>query len=128
MAGVMAICMEVMDRPWHWGVADCCTAACDVFARLHGVDPMARLRGRYSTRLGALRLITQGGGFERFIATECRIAGLIASSGAVGDVGVVRDGSGALALGVCTERGWVAKSERGLVAARMERAWSCRQQ
>lgn len=42
-----------MLRPWKWGEADCCTSACDAFLALWGVDPMAELRGAYTTEAGA---------------------------------------------------------------------------
>ena len=124
MARVIAVCMEVMDRPWQWGAADCCTAACDVFLRLHGVDPMEPLRGRYSTRLGAMRLIAQEGGFLAMGARLAARAGLAEVSGAPGDIGVVRDGLGRLALGIRTESGWVGKTERGFATVPgAVRAW-----
>ena len=63
MAPVMAVALDVMDRPWEWGEADCCTSVCDVFFRLYGIDPMACLRGKYSTKLGAIRKINSYGGF-----------------------------------------------------------------
>ena len=124
MARVMAVCLDVMDRPWRWGAADCCTAACDVFLRLYRVDPMEPLRGRYSTRLGAMRLIAQEGGFLAMGNRLAERAGLVRVDDAQpGDIGVIRDGSGALALGICTEFGWVGKSEQGLASSEMVRAW-----
>jgi hypothetical protein len=123
MARVMAVAMDVMDRPWQWGAADCCTAACDVFLRLHGIDPMEPLRGRYSSRLGALRLIAQEGGFLAMGDRLAARAGLVECEGAAGDIGVIRDATGVLALGIRTESGWVGKTERGLATAQMMRAW-----
>src|SRR5690606_23486075 len=52
---VMAEAERVMLRPFEWGPCDCCSAACNVFASLWGVDPMAPVRG-YSGPLGAARL------------------------------------------------------------------------
>ena len=124
MACVMAVCLDVMDRPWRWGAADCCTAACDVFLRLHGVDPMAPLRGRYSSRVGALRMIALEGGWQAMAQGLADRAGLVASGGRAGDIGLIRVGD-TLALGICTEVGWVGKSEQGLASSEMVRAWSC---
>jgi hypothetical protein len=119
----MAVCMEVMDRPWEWGAADCCTAACDVFLRLYGVDPMAPLRGRYSTRLGAMRLIAREGGMLAMAEGLAARAGLVASDGRAGDIGVVAFG-GQLALGICTGPVWQGKSERGMAPVhQFVRAW-----
>ena len=129
MGPVMATCMEVMDRPWEWGAADCCTAACDVFLRLYGIDPMTPLRGRYSSRVGALRVITQEGGWQAMAQGLADRAGLVASDGRAGDIGIVRTAEGDLALGICVARSvWVGKSERGLATVpKVLKAWACRQ-
>ena len=126
MALVMAVCLEVMDRPWRWGAADCCTAACDVFSRLHGVDPMQPLRGRYSSRVGAMRLVTQEGGWLTMGEKLARRAGLVASEGGAGDIGVIR-AEGQLALGICLAPGvWAAKDEAGMATVpEFVRAWAC---
>jgi hypothetical protein len=50
----MAAAERAMLRPFAWGAADCCTAACGAFADLHGFDPMADWRG-YRTAREALR-------------------------------------------------------------------------
>ena len=42
---VLAEVERVMSKPFAWGACDCCSAACDVFTRLWGVDPMASIRG-----------------------------------------------------------------------------------
>ena len=61
--------IDLVDRiyagPIVWGSSDCCTRACDVFAALHGVDPMAPLRGRYSSAAEALHMIRARGGWLR---------------------------------------------------------------
>ena len=127
MGPVMATCMEVMDRPWEWGAADCCTAACDVFLRLYGVDPMAQFRGRYSSRVGALRIIAQAGGFIDLAQGFARSSGLVASDGRVGDFGVILTGD-EMAFGIRTEFGWVGKSEGGLaVVSNFKGSWACHQ-
>lgn len=54
---------QAMCRPWSWGLADCCTAACDAFALMHGVDPMGPLRGRYATQAEATAAIRARGGW-----------------------------------------------------------------
>ena len=129
MARVLAVALEVMDRPWCWGEADCCTAACDVFARLHGVDPMAPLRGRYHSGARAARLIAQWGGWLAMGDGLAERAGLVrVACGQPGDIGIIRDAQGALALGIRTERGWAGKTRQGMALGHMEmRAWTCRQ-
>lgn len=124
---ILAACLEVMDRPWQWGAADCCTAACDVFQRLHGIDPMVPLRGRYSSRLGAARLIARHGGWLAMGDALAARAGLVVTDGRPGDLGLIDAGGGVLALGVCTAPGvWAGKSEAGMATVRsVRRAWSC---
>jgi len=66
------------DRPYDWNGSDCVTFAGDAVFVQTGVDPIEDVRGRYSTKLGALRVI-KNEGFDclgdmiadRF--TECRI-------------------------------------------------------
>ena len=125
MGPVMATCMEVMDRPWQWGAADCCTAACDVFLRLHGFDPMEPLRGRYTTRMGALRQIARCGGWLAMGNALAERAGLQhVPNGLPGDIGIIRDAQGVLALGIRTEMGWAGKTETGLATApQVVRVW-----
>ena len=123
---ILAACLDLMDRPWQWGVADCCTAACDVFARLHGIDPMAPLRGRYSTRLGAGRLIARHGGWQAMGDALAARSGLVVmEEGRPGDLGLIDAGGGTLALGICTAPGvWAGKSESGMATVYgARRAW-----
>lgn len=97
----MEAVLDVFQGPFVWGSGDCCTSACDVFARLHGVDPMGPLRGRYSTRAGALALIRDWGGWRRMTARLAGIAGLGPGRGAAGELGLIRLRDGfALAVGL----------------------------
>ena len=126
MGPVMGVCMEVMDRPWQWGAADCCTAACDVFLRLYGIDPMTPLRGRYSSRVGALRMIAQEGGWLKMTDSLAARSGLVhVPSEDPGNIGIVRTAEGDLALGICVSPSvWVGKSERGLATVpKVLRIW-----
>jgi len=126
MSSALAAVMAVMDRPWEWGAADCCTAACDVFARLHGVDPMAPLRGLYGTKAEAQAMIAREGGLDALAARLAAFSGLRLSEGQAGDIGVSGPGvaSGGRCLMICTGRGWAAKSPAGFVIVpRAERAW-----
>lgn len=119
----MAVCMDVMDRPWQWGVADCCTSACDVFHRLHGIDPMQSLRGSYSTRTGAVRAITSRGGWVKMSGDLARDAGLVEGTGVAGEIGLVMS-EGQLCLAVSTGAVWIGKSMTGLASVSVcERSW-----
>lgn len=120
----MSVALDVMDRPWDWGAADCCTAACDVFQRLHGVDPMASLRGRYTTRQGASRIIASYGGFLAMAEALALGSRLSPSFGDLGDIGVIEMDTGP-ALAVCVGADqWAGKTLTGLVTvASVIRCW-----
>lgn len=90
----------VMHGPWVWGSADCCTSACDVFQRLHGIDPMKPLRGRYASEAEAQALIRSFGGWRRMFRTLGAQAGLRAGVGAAGEIGLVREAGYSLAIGI----------------------------
>ncbi|MCA2014376.1 hypothetical protein LCM17_22995 [Cereibacter sphaeroides] len=99
--GVVAEAVDaVMHGPWVWGAADCCTSACDVFQRLHGIDPMAPLRGRYASEAEALALVRSFGGWRRMFRTLAAAAGLKPGVGAPGEVGLVRETGYSLAIGI----------------------------
>ncbi|MEC9433867.1 MAG: hypothetical protein VYD87_13270 [Pseudomonadota bacterium] len=119
MAGVaLAAVADVMSRPWAWGQADCCTAACDVFARLHGVDPMASLRGGYATRREAMRIIRSRGGWERMAAELAAAAGLRGGAGEPGEIGVTLNGARG-SLVICVAPGqWAGKTASGFSTVR----------
>jgi len=88
----MAAVLEVMTGPMIWGVSDCCTSACDAFWRLHGIDPMAPLRGRYASEAEASALIKAWGGWPRMFRSLAAQAGLKRGTGAAGEIGLIRRG------------------------------------
>lgn len=115
-AVVMAEVERVMSRPFEWGPSDCCSAACDVFAALWGVDPIARLRG-YSGERAALRLMSQHGGLPALCDQIAREVGLICghASGGFGLASI----EGRASLLICIEPGlWAGKSLRGFALLR----------
>ncbi|WP_118138774.1 hypothetical protein [Oceanicella sp. SM1341] len=128
---VLAHALRVMDRPFAWGHADCCTAACDVFEALFGIDPMAELRGRYATAAGAMRIIAGEGGFAALAERLASTAGLAPGQGGgtAGALGLSAPGTATgpqgRALLVCIAPGaWAAKSEGGMsVLPGVERHW-----
>lgn len=114
---ILAHAVEVMDRPWKWGEADCCTSACDVFARITGIDPMARLRGTYNTRVGAAAMIRAMGGFDAMVDRLAAEAGLTRGTGDAGEIGIGVLPNGRRALTVSVARAaFVGKSPTGLAA------------
>lgn len=126
---VMAAVEEAMSARWEWGRADCCTAASDVFLALHGIDPMASLRGRYSDAMGAARLIQSWGGFVAMASGLARAAGLVVSDGQPGDIGLSVPGDAGgpdgRALLICIQPGaWAGKSDLGYsILPNAERCW-----
>lgn len=99
--------VDVMAGPIVWGASDCCTAACDVFQRLHGVDPMAPLRGVYTTEAAALRLIRSRGGWLRMCRGLAVAALLAPGRGEAGELGLLCNG-GRFTLAVGLGGGWWA--------------------
>ena len=126
---VLAIAVEVMDREWEWGSADCCTAACDVFRRLHGIDPMASLRGRYDSALSAARIVTINGGFPALAGRLALRARLRPGSGAPGEIGLTHEGAaqgfGGRALAISLGGGvYAGKTHQGLfIFEGAQRTW-----
>lgn len=115
----------VMHGPWVWGSADCCTAACDVFRRLHGIDPMAPLRGCYATEAEAMALIRSYGGWRPMFAELRDLAGLRPGVGAAGEIGLVLCGwRPSLAIGIGGGM-WAGRIDGGY-ATTSEMVMSCR--
>lgn len=50
-----------MTRSFEWGAWDCCLFACDCVEQLAGFDPASVYRGRYSTEIGAARVLKKRG-------------------------------------------------------------------
>ena len=113
----MAAVMDIMRGPIVWGASDCSAAACDVFARLHGVDPMAPLRGLYRSERGAARLVRAYGGWIALCARLATQAGLRAGDGAPGELGLLCH-DGRFSLAVCVGGGlWAGRIEGGFQTA-----------
>lgn len=124
---VMALVDDIYTRPFDWGVSDCCTRACDVFAALHGVDPMAPYRGQYRTTIGAVRLIKTAGGWIAMCDDLALRAGLVPGvtrpGAALGLVGMGDDH----ALSIAVPDGWAAPVDCGVVIVQdVIRSWGLR--
>jgi hypothetical protein len=96
-----------------WGSSDCCTLAADWVKEQRGVDPMAVYRGRYTTPLGAQRLLKQ-----RPLATviqEAMAAAKISETMVpkAGDLGLVQTDAGPV-MSIFTGRGWIVKMKNGM--------------
>lgn len=115
-------------RKWRPGVLDCGVFLADWVLQLAGVDPIADVRGTYSTERQFLRIVRGEGGFEAACAARLGRAGFIeAPWPAAGDVLTVlapyavrrdkiqRRATGAIA--VDASRRAVVTSDLGLVIA-----------
>lgn len=58
------------EKPFEWGIHDCCTFAADCVLAMTGVDQMAGYRGGYKTAVGAARKLAKAGGMEAAITAE----------------------------------------------------------
>jgi hypothetical protein len=123
----------IMVRGWDWARHwHCLGDASDVFALLHGVDPMASLRPRWRTMAGALRVVARAGGVDALVAPAFRAAGLLpgpAVSGAIGIGGVDSPAFGGRAVMICIAPGfWAGKTEAGFAVIRRDLdmgGWTC---
>ena len=115
-------------NPFAWGLRSDCTAACAAFSMLHGVDPLEGCKARYSTALGAARILKRAGGYLAW----CRATFDLTETDTpqVGDLALIAsaDTFGA-ALAVCINHGeFASKSEAGMTVNRADilGAWTCR--
>lgn len=106
-------------QPFAWGTADCCTFAFDAVAALHGRDPVAALRGSYSSATGALRVLARFGGIEG-LADQHLGPRIAVHQVQDGDIALLHpwvreDDHGTGALGVAYGPGIVSQGARALV-------------
>ena len=105
---------EYENAPWIWGATDCAHFMGDCVKAVTDVDPIAKLRGRYDTRLSCMARIRAHG----FRSVEAMAAAVFTELGCpeglppcsqVGDVGVTNDGILCVRIGT----GFVARNELG---------------
>lgn len=112
-AAIMAVAEPILQRPFEWGCCDCTSAVCDIFAALHGVDPLAPWRGSYDSQRQAWRVIAANGGASGAFADMARRAGLVPGE-AIGGMGLA-----GRSLAICVQPGlWVGKSQSGMAVIR----------
>lgn len=107
---------SVKARPFVWGEHDCCLFAADALLAMTGIDTAARWRNRYSTSIGAGRVLK----LEGFDSLEAAITDAIGQSepnlmlASRGDVALVRN-AGNPAAGIVFGRGVYVPGESGLL-------------
>jgi hypothetical protein len=62
--------------PFAWGRFDCLLWLADWVIEQREVDPAGFLRGRYTTMLGAARIVRDGGGMVELVDRQTNLAGL----------------------------------------------------
>ncbi len=108
-----------MSGPFVWVARDCCTASCDAFAALHGVDPMAALRAAYTGPREARQIIAAHGGLHGLASTMAARSGLRPGVGGAGEIGVTpADEKGRASLVISTGDGWLGKGMDGMAMVR----------
>lgn len=116
-------------RPWAWGEWDCCRFAAEWCIALGRVDPMNFMRPWYTTEIGALRTIREGGGLIALWSHGMADIGAPeVDRPEAGDIGVVEALTESGAEQVCaifTGERWAMLGIRGLVCGPAEtmKAW-----
>lgn len=89
-------------RPHRWGQHDCALWAASVVHELTGVDPAAHLRGTYTSKIGALRVMADHGDLITLGGNALGASVPIAMAGR-GDVCLGRfdENHGGVCLGIC---------------------------
>jgi hypothetical protein len=77
-------------RRWQPGVLDCGVFMADWVRAITGLDPIADVRGSYSTEKQFMRIVRREGGFEAAVARRLAAVGFHATAVATaGDIAVV---------------------------------------
>jgi hypothetical protein len=102
-----------MALPGVWGESDCLLTVADAIEAVTGKDLAVRIRGKYSSEIGAAKLMRRRGcaNVEEVLAKRFPPVGRLLAKR--GDVGTV-ERQGVLAAGYITEYGMAVKTERGL--------------
>jgi len=119
-------------EPFVWGSADCLLSLADIIKDARGYDPAAPFRGRYSTRIGALRVTREFGGYEgalEAMAYDADWREIDPSSAKIGDIGIVENARGAVGGVIKDNVLWLGRKDFGFHAfptERIARAWRVR--
>ena len=111
------------ERPFQYGVFDCALFVCDAVDVMTGVDPARFLRGLYTRRAEARKLLVYRGGFDA-IAAANQMPEVAVTAARRGDVLQLR--RSALGLMALNGRQAVVLTDKGLALAPIDsalRAW-----
>jgi hypothetical protein len=85
---------RIAATPFAWGTNDCLLWLADWIVDQREVDPAYDFRGKYSTMLGAARIVRGAGGMLALVERRVTLAGLPrVPPGARGDIAIVSVGS-----------------------------------
>ncbi|TPK19188.1 hypothetical protein [Mesorhizobium sp. B2-5-12] len=105
---------SITDAPGVWGESDCLLTAAAGIEAITGEDIMAPWRGRYTTEVGAARLMRKEGceNVEDVLGKFFGLPTIGRLLARRGDVAVVEQG-GVLCAGFVCDRGFLARTETG---------------
>jgi hypothetical protein len=103
---------EHIRTPQAWGSSDCITRVSDVVLALTGFDPAEKIRGKYSTGVGAAKLLNRRNcdNVEQLLDKYFEPVGKLKAQR--GDLVTVED-DGVIAAAYVTEYGVAVSTERG---------------
>ncbi len=127
MTDLKAFLATYADKPFAWGVDDCCLFLADWFEANHGFDPAASLRQTYRDERSCHRLLFWSGGMVRLVSmlgSGVGIDRIRADQVRDGDIALIKVRHlkvGAIRVG----RYWAVRNERiGFISkAKVIRAW-----
>jgi uncharacterized protein DUF6950 len=113
---VKAIIKSYKNKPFVWGVNDCCLFAANTVLALTGEDLAEEFRGKYHTKLGAAKVLKQHGfhSIEQLLIAKLGqpIAPLTAT---YGDVALIENHQGELAAGIVFRSSVYCVGPQGLI-------------
>lgn len=119
-------------RPFDWATLNCWFFVADWIVAARGIDPAADLRGRFTTRIGCLRVLRRCG-FDGWaqaadcLATRAGLVEIDPLEAKRGDIGAGTSITDHQVIGlICTGKYWAAKIGPGLWIgrAKISKAWS----
>jgi hypothetical protein len=111
-------------QPFAWGSNDCCTFAADWVEICTGEDYAKAWRGRYTSALGAARVLDEAGGVEALVDALGlqRIGPKLAGRGDI----VAQEAGRGMTLGICLGETTAFAAKAGLLfgpITNVETAW-----
>lgn len=96
-------------QPYAWGTNDCVTFAADAVEAVTGTDPLAELRGAWTSESEAMTVLEAQGGL--IAAMDARFLRKAKEFAQRGDLVLVKDANGQPSLAVCVGKDAVAPGE-----------------